>query len=160
MTRSAGRPGASAGRLRVLVALALAGCGLSLYLAAFQLRLVARVWDPLFDGGSRLVLTSGVSRLLPVPDALLGAAVYALDAGLAVALAARASRHPEGLATALAVVAGVGALGGITLAVLQPLVAGTFCTLCLASTAISIALAIGAVGEARAVRRSPQEVHR
>jgi hypothetical protein len=31
------------------------------------------VWEPFFGDGSRTVLTSGISRLLPVPDAALGA---------------------------------------------------------------------------------------
>lgn len=145
-------------RLAVLVVLALVGCGLSLYLAAFQLGLVHLVWDPLFGGGSRQVLTSSVARLLPIPDALLGAGVYAVDAALALALASRAWR-PKTVALALAAVATAGALTGIGLAIVQPLVVGTFCTLCLTSTAISIALAIGAVAEARGVHRSSQEVH-
>ncbi len=146
-------------RVAALVVLALAGGGVSLYLAAFQVGLLGGVWDPLFDGGSRHVLTSGISRLLPLPDALLGAGVYCLDGLLGLGLLARAWR-PDRLATGLAVVAGLGAIAGIGLAILQPIVARTFCTLCLASTAISIALAIGAIGEARASHRSTQEVHR
>ncbi len=145
------------GRLAVLVVLAVVGCAVSLYLAAFQLGLVHGIWDPLFGGGSREVLTSFIARLLPIPDALLGAGVYAVDVVLALALAARAW-HPETVALGLAVVATAGAVVGIGLAIVQALVVGTFCTLCLTSTAISIALAIGAVGEARAIHRSPQEV--
>jgi uncharacterized membrane protein len=141
----------------VLVVLALAGLGVSLYLAAFQIGLVGRVWDPLFDGGSRLVLTSGVSRLLPVPDALLGATVYAVDLVLGIGLAVGVGRRSL-VASALAAVATAGAVAGIGLAILQPIVARTFCTLCLASTGISIGLAVGAIGEARASQRHPQEV--
>jgi hypothetical protein len=39
-----------------------------------------RVWEPFFGEGSRVILTSSVSRLLPVPDAALGAFGYLLDA--------------------------------------------------------------------------------
>jgi hypothetical protein len=38
------------------------------------------VWEPFFGDGSRTVLTSRISDLLPVPDAALGAAGYLLDA--------------------------------------------------------------------------------
>jgi len=146
----------SRSRLVALVTLAVVGCLLSLYLTSFQLGLVADVWDPLFGAGSRRVLTSAVAQLLPVPDASLGAIVYALDAILA-ALLVSSSRTPSGtpargerrLAIALAVVAVGGAVAGVTLAVAQPLAVGTFCTLCLVSTAISLVLAIGAIAELR-----------
>jgi hypothetical protein len=36
-------------------------------------RSIGDVWEPFFGNGSRLILTSGVSRILPVPDAALGA---------------------------------------------------------------------------------------
>ncbi len=61
-------------RLPVLV-LALLGCGISAYLTLYQWHVTASVWDPLFGASStESVLTSFVSRLLPVPDATLGAA--------------------------------------------------------------------------------------
>ena len=38
------------------------------------------VFEPFFGDGSRTVLSSRLSYLLPVPDATLGAASYLLDA--------------------------------------------------------------------------------
>src|SRR4051812_44855454 len=141
----------SRSRLVALVTLAVVGCPLSLYLTSFQLGLVADVWDPLFGAGSRRVLTSAVAQLLPVPDASLGAIVYALDAILA-ALLVSSSRTPSGtpargerrLAIALAVVAVGGAVAGVTLAVAPPLGGGTFFTPFPVATAISPVLPLGA----------------
>lgn len=130
-----------------LAVLAIAGVAVSGYLAAYELGWITAVWDPLFGDGSQRVLSSGIARALPVPDAVLGAAAYGLDAALAVLLAAGVG-SAVAIAGCLAVVASIGALVGIGLAISQPLLVGTFCTLCLVSTLISIVLAVGAVREA------------
>lgn len=127
---------------------ALGGFAVSVYLAAFQLGALSAVWDPFFGSGSERVLTSAVSRLLPVPDATLGALAYALDALLAAALLVRPD-GPVWLAAALAVVATLGAMTGLVLVLLQPLVARALCSLCLASAGLSVALAVGAASELR-----------
>lgn len=140
-----------------LAILAALGFVIAAYLTAFQLGLVRAVWDPVFGPGSERVLTSGVSRLLPIPDASLGAGVYAVDLVLALGLVTGLAPWwpTSGL---LALVACLGGLASIVLVVLQPLVAGAFCSLCLASAAISIALALGAVAELR--DPPPKEVQR
>jgi uncharacterized membrane protein len=135
-------------RAGILAALAVAGLAISAYLTGFQLGLVGHVWDPLFGTGSERVLTSRISRLLPVPDAALGAAVYLVDAAIALAIVLGLGRRDR-LTLTLAVVASFGALGSIVLVVLQPLLVGAFCSLCLTSAAISIALAVGATAEWR-----------
>lgn len=132
----------------ILVVLAVAGLLIAADLAAFQLGLTGPPWEPLFGDGSRRVLTSDVSRLLPVPDAAVGAVAYAVDAGLASILLAR-PRGATPVAVGLALIATLGAATAIGLTVLQIVVVGAFCTLCLGSAAISIALAIGAVAETR-----------
>ena len=63
-----------------IVVVAVAGTVVASYLAAFQLGWIGEVWEPFFGNGSRVILTSGVSRILPVPDAALGAFGYAVDA--------------------------------------------------------------------------------
>ena len=69
-----------------LVALALVGAGTASYLAAFQPGWIVSVWEPFFGDGSRQILTSNVSRVLPIPDAALGA-------GLALMLLAVVPLH-------------------------------------------------------------------
>ena len=131
-----------------LAALAAAGLVIAGYLTAFQLGLLGTVWDPVFGTGSERVLTSAAARLLPVPDASLGALAYAADLVLAVALAARVgpSRPIAGL---LAGIASLGGLASIGLIGLQAFVVDAFCSLCIASAALSIVLAVGALAEAR-----------
>ena len=145
-------------RARWLAVLAAIGLGIAAYLTSFQIGLIRQPWDPIFGTGSERVLTSGVSRLLPVPDASLGAVAYLVDLVLALALVAGFGPRRR-IVELLAVIASLGGLASIALVVLQPLVAGTFCTLCLVSAAISIVLALGALAEARS-ELTPQEVHR
>jgi uncharacterized membrane protein len=131
-------------RARVqLGALALVGALLSLYLGLYQLGVIGTVWDPFFGGNSsHAVLRSSVSRALPVPDALLGAANYAVELALdLVGRADRARTHPWiVLLFALPVVAG--ALTGGVLVAAQALVLGRFCSLCLVSAGLSLAIAV------------------
>jgi len=138
-----------------LVALAVVGFAISAYLAAFELGIVAHVWDPLFGDGSRRVLTSAIARVLPVPDAALGGAAYLVDGLLAAVLMVR----PRGrlvVASALAVIASAGAVVAFALVVVQAAFVGAFCALCLASAAVSAALAFGALVEWRARQRDHQ----
>lgn len=131
-----------------LICLAVVGLLISLDLAAFQLGLAGPPWEPLFGDGSRRVLTSDLSRLLPIPDAAAGAGAYFVDALLGAALVIR----PFGLApaaNALAAIASIGAAVGAVLVGYQVFVVGAACTLCLASAAVSWVLAGEAFIEAR-----------
>ena len=66
-------------RLPIVGAAAL-GFGIASYLAAFQLDLIDTIWEPFFGDGSVTILTSGVSRVMPIPDGALGALGYLADA--------------------------------------------------------------------------------
>ncbi len=119
------------------VVLALLGCGIAAYLAAYQLGWVQQVWDPLFGRGSQVVLTSWVSRALPIPDAALGALAYLADAITgAIGGEDRWRRLPG-----IVLLFGLVVLGLVVVAVLlvlaQALLFHTGCTLCLVSAAIS-----------------------
>ncbi len=133
-------PSSLARRLPVL-SLALLGFGIASYLALYQLHVVAHVWEPFFGNGSERVLHSFTARMLPVPDAALGATGYAAEilAG-AIGGADRWRRHPKLVIAYGAVVAGVG-LTALSLAAVQALVIQAGCTLCLLSAAISFAVA-------------------
>src|SRR5829696_2354717 len=75
---------ASWGQRLPLVALAVVGFVAAGYLALYQAGVFATVWDPLFGGGSEVVLNSWVAkdtrRVFGVSDAALGALGYLLDA--------------------------------------------------------------------------------
>ncbi len=133
-------PSAWSARLPI-AALTLAGLCIANYLAAYQLGFVANVWEPFFGDGSRQVLHSFISRMLPVPDAALGAAGYfaELVAGL-IGGSNRWRTMPWMVALygALVALAGVTAIG---LACVQLFVIHHACTLCLTSAAVSIVIA-------------------
>jgi uncharacterized membrane protein len=140
-----------------IVVLALAGALIASYLALFQLGLVAQVWEPFFGDGSRIILTSSVSRVLPIPDAALGAFGYVLDAVTGV-IGGRARWRTLPWMVILFGVA-VGPLGAVSvlLVILQPVLFDAWCTLCLASAAVSLAMIGPAVDE---VLASLQHLHR
>jgi hypothetical protein len=43
------------------------GFGIAMYLALYQWEVFARVWEPFFGEGSRVILTSSISRLFRLP---------------------------------------------------------------------------------------------
>ncbi len=149
MTRN---PSAWSRRLPLL-ALALLGLCIAAYLAAYQIGLVTTLWDPVFGTGARAVLHSVVSRLLPVPDAALGALGYLTEAA-ADLLGGHERWRAQPWAVALfgAVAAGL-AVVSILLVGLQAFVFHAGCSLCLTSAAISITVGVLALDEVLATAR-------
>ena len=121
-----------------IVVLAVVGFLIAAYLAAFQLGLVPTVWEPFFGDGSRRILTSGLSRALPIPDAALGAFGYLLDAVTGLIGGRTRWRSMPWIVILFGVA--IGPLGAVSigLVILQPAVFDSFCTLCLASAVISV----------------------
>ena len=121
-----------------IVALALVGTAIALYLALYQWGVIGQVWEPFFGDGSVRILDSWVSKVLPVPDAALGAAGYLLDAVTGV-VGGRARWRTMPWIVVLFGLA-VGPLGAVSvlLVVLQPVLFDAWCTLCLASAIVSI----------------------
>jgi hypothetical protein len=133
-------------RLPVIV-LALAGFFVASYLAAYQWNLIGSVWEPFFGDGSEVILNSRTSHVLPVPDAALGALGYLADA----VTGAIGGRGRWRTMPWIVIIFGfaIGPLGAVSilLVVMQPTVYGSFCTLCLASAAISLLMIPPAVDE-------------
>lgn len=133
-----------------IVALALVGFGIATYLTLYQLDVFDTVWEPFFGDGSETILNSGVSEALLIPDAALGAAGYLLDA-VAGAVGGRERWRTMPWIVIVFGIA-VGPLGAVSilLVILQPVVYGSFCTLCLASAVISVAIIPPALDESLA----------
>jgi hypothetical protein len=122
-----------------VLALALTGFGIATYLGLYQLCVVPAVWEPLFgDDSRRLLKESSIANLLPVPDAVLGAFVYLLDATVGVVGGRARWRTMPWIVLLLVVITGALALGGILLGIFQPVLFHAYCTLCLGSAACSI----------------------
>ncbi|HEX2030493.1 MAG TPA: vitamin K epoxide reductase family protein [Actinomycetota bacterium] len=147
MTSGAPPPGApdgwttnpsSWGQRLPIIGLATAGFVIAGYLALFQFDVLSTVWEPFFGRGSRRILTSRISHLLPIPDAALGALGYVADAVTgAIGGTERWKRRPW-----LVVLFGiaVGPLGAVSvlLVIFQPVLFSSFCTLCLVTAVISV----------------------
>lgn len=126
-------------RLPIIV-LAFVGFFIARYLTAYQLGHIASVWDPFFGGGTQRIITSDVSRAWPVPDAGLGALSYLLEALSGMMGGRRRWRTmPWMVAMFGMLVIPLGAVS-IFFIVIQPIVIGTWCTLCLVSAAAMVVM--------------------
>ena len=121
-----------------IAALACVGFGVAMYLALYQWDVFANVWEPFFGEGSRVILTSSVSHLLPVPDAVLGAFGYLLDAVAGIVGGRQRWRTMPWMVVIFGLA--VGPLGAVSvlLVIFQPVLFDAWCTLCLVSALISV----------------------
>ena len=122
-----------------IIALAFVGLYISRYLAAYQLGHIQGAWDPFFGDGTERVITSEISKAWPVPDAGLGAVTYMLEilTGI-IGGRARWRTMPWLVVLFGLMIVPLGAVS-IFFIVIQPIVIGTWCTLCLvAATAMLI----------------------
>lgn len=141
MTPADTSPSSTARRIPVVV-LSTAGFAIAVTLTLFQVGVLDSVWEPFFGDGSRRVLESSISRALPVPDASLGAVAYLAEAFFeSIGDRWRWRDRPVFVDLAGLVAAGLG-LAALGLVALQALVVQHFCTLCLASAAISLLVAL------------------
>lgn len=121
-----------------LIILALVGTCIAGYLAAYQLELINVVWEPFFGTGSETVLNSGISDLLPIPDAALGAIAYVVDAITGVIGGTKRWRTMPWMVILFGIAVGPLGLVSILLVILQPVLFNSWCTLCLSSAVISV----------------------
>ncbi len=123
-------------RMPVIV-LALIGFFVARYLAAYQLGHIDGAWEPFFSGtrpglnGTEDITTSDVSEAWPIADAGLGSTVYLLEVLIGLAGAAHRWRSMPWLVALFGVL--IVPLGAVSIIfiVIQPIVIGTWCTLCL-----------------------------
>jgi uncharacterized membrane protein len=123
-----------------IVGLAFVGALVAGYLALYQYGVLASVWEPFFGEGSERVLTSSLSFALPVSDATLGTLGYLADAVTGLIGSPSRWRTKPWLVILFGLL--VGPLGAISvgLVIAQPLLYDAWCTLCLASAVISVAM--------------------
>ncbi|MGE0724048.1 MAG: vitamin K epoxide reductase family protein [Alphaproteobacteria bacterium] len=124
-----------------IIALALIGLYVSRYLAAYQLGHIDGVWEPFFAGGpaptngTEEIITSSVSEAWPVSDAAVGAFTYVLEIITGVIGSRQRWRTMPWLVLLFGLL--IVPLGGVSILfiVIQPIVIGTWCTLCLIAAA-------------------------
>jgi nucleoside-diphosphate-sugar epimerase/uncharacterized membrane protein len=123
-----------------IIAMAMGGFGIALYLALYQWRIVQDVWEPFFGDGSRVVLNSPISGILPIPDAALGAFGYVLDAVTGAIGGVRRWRTMPWMVILFGLA--VGPLGAVSLllVIVQPVLLNNWCSLCLVSAWLAVVM--------------------
>lgn len=130
-----------------IIGLAFAGFLMARYLSAFQLGHIRSVWEPVFGKGSETILTSEVSRWFPVSDAGLGAWSYLVDAISGAIGGTRRWHRMPWVVILFGIMVIPPGVTSITLVILQPLAVGAWCTLCLATAAVMLAMVPPAIDE-------------
>ncbi|CAN5518070.1 hypothetical protein BH23CHL2_BH23CHL2_05720 [soil metagenome] len=130
-----------------IVGLAMVGFFIALYLGLYQLDVFSDVWEPFFGDGSRRILDSRISHILPIPDAMLGAAGYLADAIAGLIGGRKRWRTMPWIVIVFGLFIGPFGVISIALVMSQPIVIGAWCSLCLASAVISLAMIGPAVDE-------------
>ena len=132
-----------------IAAIAMLGFFTAVYLGLYQWGLVDSGWDPFFEGkdglnGSEYVVTSSASKQMEswfhMPDAVLGAIAYLGDALFGLAGSTRRWQYRPWMVVLFGIDVIPLGIVGVILTFVQGFVLGYWCTLCLASAAISLVL--------------------
>ena len=123
-----------------IAALAVIGFLIAGWLSLYQWGITPTIWEPFFSDASERILTGKVSNLLPVPDAALGALGYLADAVLGLAGGTDRWKKWPWLVIVFAIAVIPFGLVSVTLFILQPTLYDGWCTLCLLSVAVSLAM--------------------
>lgn len=128
-----------------IIALGAIGFVIARILAAYQLGHVDGVWEPFFRGdtdrnGTEFIITSDVSKAWPISDAGLGAVSYMFEVLMGVMGSRTRWRTMPWMVALFGVV--VVPLGVISIyfIVIQPILIGTYCTLCLVTALAMLAM--------------------
>jgi len=92
---------------------------------------IGSAWDPYFGNGTETIITSDVSKAWPVPDAGLGAVTYILEILTGIIGGRNRWRTMPWLVILFGVM--IVPLGAVSIffIIIQPILLGTWCTLCL-----------------------------
>ncbi len=120
--------------------LALIGFLIARVLGAYQLGHIDTVWEPFFAGsgdmkgvmnGTETIITSDMSKAWPIADGALGAIVYTLELAMIWMAGKTRWRTMPWMVGGLAVLILPLGVVSIYFVIVQPIVIGTWCTLCL-----------------------------
>jgi uncharacterized membrane protein len=143
-----------------LIVIALIGFLIALYLGLYQVGIFSSVWDPFFSDGSEKVLHSAISKAFPVPDALLGAFGYVLDVVTGIIGKADRWKTRPWIVVLFGIAVGPLGLVSVVLIILQPVVVGAWCTLCIITAILSVVMISPATDELLASLQHLQRVKR
>lgn len=131
-------------RLPIII-LAFFGLFAARYMTGYQMGHLDGVWEPFFAGspddpknGTEEIITSSVSKAWPVPDAGLGALTYLVEILIGLVGSARRWRTMPWLVLLFGIMIVPLGIVSITFIVIQPIMLGTWCTLCLITAAMML----------------------
>ncbi len=132
------------GQRIAIAAIAFVALSIAIYMGLYQWRFIHEVWDPVFHGETEKVLTSNVStqitKLIFVPDSVLGALAYLGDIFFALAGSTRRWQDRPWLVILFGIdVIPVGMVS-IFLIAMQGTVVGAWCFPCMITASISLIL--------------------
>jgi hypothetical protein len=110
---------------------AIIGFFIARHMTAYQLGYIDRAWDPFFGAGTETIITSSVSKAWPIADAGLGAVVYMLELLMTFMGGKQRWRTMPWMVLALGILILPLGIVSIFFVIIQPIVIGTWCTLCL-----------------------------
>lgn len=139
--------------------MAIVGLGVAGYLALYQFGVLKQVWEPWFGSGSRTVLNSFLSHLLPIPDAALGALAYLVDAVTGIIGGQARWRTMPWMVILFGIAVGPLGLISVLLVMSQPMLLHAWCTLCLFSAFISLIMIGPAMDEVLASLQFLRRAH-
>ena len=131
-----------------ILALALFSFFLARYMTAFQLGHITSAWDPIFGDGTVLVLGSDLSKSFPISDAGLGAFTYLVELLSGFMGEPRRWRTMPWMVALFGLMVVPLGVVSVVLIMLQPIIIGEWCTVCLLSALfmlIMIALSLDEV---------------
>ena len=123
-----------------IAVLALIGFFIARVLGAYQLGHIDTVWEPFFPGsgemegvmnGTEAIITSDVSKAWPIADGALGAIVYTLELVMTWMGFRQRWRTMPWMVLGLGLLILPLGIVSIYFVIIQPIVIGTWCTLCL-----------------------------
>jgi hypothetical protein len=123
-----------------MIVAAFLGWIFSRYLAAFQLGYIHQIWEPFFGNGTMSVLTSKVSKSWPISDAGLGAASYTFELMMAWMGGITRWRSMPWMVTFFFILVVPLGITSIGLVIMQPVVVGHWCSLCLLTALIMLVM--------------------
>jgi len=119
-----------------IIALGAIGFFIARTLAAYQLGHIGGLWEPFFSGdaarnGAEFIITSDVSKAWPIADGGLGAVSYMFEVLMGVMGGRARWRTMPWMVLLFGIVVVPLGVVSIYFIIIQPIVIGTYCTLCL-----------------------------
>lgn len=142
-----------------ILALALFSFFLARYMTAFQLGHISRVWDPIFGDGSVLVLGSALSKSFPISDAGLGAFTYLVEFLSGFMGDPRRWRTMPWMVALFGFMVVPLGIVSVVLIMLQPVIVGAWCTLCLLSALFMLIMVALSIDEVIAMLQFLAQTH-